>query len=120
MARQVPALDQIMYDEGKVAPLKYVAVAATADGDNTIIAAVAGKKLRIVQAFLTSTTTGLVGFKNGAGSTVFSIHSLAGSGQPMFPNVGWVMETSVNTAFILNTTAGQDVHGFVVYAEVES
>lgn len=48
----------------------YVSVNATANGDNEIIAAVAGRRVMVLGYMLTGTTTGTISIQDTAGSPV--------------------------------------------------
>jgi hypothetical protein len=95
-------------------------IAATADGDNTVVAAVTGKKIRVLGYVLTVNAAGTVQWKSGA--------STAKSGAMEFPDGGgaapglcdpatggfW-FETAAGEALVLATAAGVDGLGHVTY-----
>lgn len=95
--------------------VKTASVAATADGDNTVVAAVTGKRIVVVGYQLTSTTTAVATVKSGstslfALSMTAAVHvPYAGSAQaPAFA-------TAAGEALVVSTTAGQDVTGHLAY-----
>lgn len=98
--------------------VKHIRINATADGDNTVIAAVTGKKLRILAYVFTATTAGVVAFKDSV--TTFASFSPPANGGASYP--GGVhapaFETGTGEAFVVNTTASQDVVGHITYQEV--
>lgn len=106
--------------DGRQATVISGAIAATADGDNTVIAAVTGKKIRIFGMMFNSSAGG-VSFSMKSGTTVLA--------NAIVPNLtfidwkcpgGWIFETAAGEAFILNTTAGQDLLGVIIYAIVDA
>lgn len=91
-----------------------------AAGDNTIIAAVPGKAIRVYRLFLVCDADMLLTFKDGAaialsgamemkesGAIVFDITD-GGTPQPWFT-------TTVGNAFVINTTGGTGIRGRCYY-----
>lgn len=99
--------------------LKFARINADADGDNTIVAAVAGKRLRVFGYALGSSSGAECDIKSGA-STILAEFTLAANGQVSYAggDASPAFETSVGEAVVINTTAAQDVNGHLVYAEV--
>jgi hypothetical protein len=91
-------------------------VNADADGDNTIVAAVAGKRIRVVGYALSATTAGLVTIRSAA--TVLAELSLPAAGT-VVPYVGSVavpaFQTAPGEALVFATQVGQDVNGHLAY-----
>jgi hypothetical protein len=112
---------------------KFAAIAAASSGDNTIIAAVSSKKIRVLafrlKAAAASSATVACYWRNGAGgsaleggasnTTPLDKTGAAGAGgeTAQFNPVGW-FETSANTALVLNLSAAQAVTGSITYVEV--
>ena len=97
-------------------PFKFAAIADTADGDTTLVAAVAGKKIRVVGFVVTAqTTAGLVSFKDSAATLAsFSLPSVGGisySGGPDAP----AFETIAGSALTITNGSGVDSYGFITY-----
>jgi hypothetical protein len=112
--------DPIVNSSAVAVPLKFASVNATADGDNTAIAAVGGKKLRVVGGRITCTGAGTISFKTGGGGVIDRfISSANGSG---FADRGGVdcplFETVSGEALLLNNPAGIDSVGNLTYIEV--
>ena len=104
---------------GTAVPVKYAAVAATADGDNTVVAAVTGKKLRVVGYVLTSTGAGLIAIKGGT-TTLATLRVGADGGGASYAG-GFdapAFETAAGTALVVNNPAGIDTYGHISYVEV--
>jgi hypothetical protein len=99
--------------------VKFASVNATSDGDNEIVAAVSGKKIRVLGYCLTSNAAGTVALKSGASTTLARIRigadgdgaAYAGSAEtPAF-------ETAAGEALNLNNPASVDTFGHLCYME---
>lgn len=111
--------DHPVDNTGATVTIKTADVNATTDGDNSIISAVASKKIWILSIFGTATAAGLVTFKDGA--TVKKRIRFAAAGDGFVYDGGLqapFMIGSTNTAFQINTTASQDFEGGVTYIEL--
>lgn len=102
--------------EGNVVSLNTVAIQATADGDNTIVAAVAGKRIQVTGYLVMVTAAGLVTCKDGAG-TVLAKWPCAANGGAAYPGNPIVpaMRTAPGQALVINNPAGVDTYGHVAY-----
>lgn len=93
---------------------------ATTNGDNTIVAAVAGKAIRVLQyAFVVDAAVG-VAFEDGAGGTELSgqmAFAANGGIAPGFCPVGH-FQTSSGNALNMETDAEASVRGHIVYVLV--
>lgn len=99
---------------------KFVKIDVASSGDNTIVSAVAGKKIRVLQYILVCGTATTVRWYSGAGGTALSGDmQFADNGgvSSAFSPVG-LFETGVNTALVLNLSAANAVSGHLVYVEV--
>lgn len=88
-------------------------------GDNTLVAAVSGKKICLLACSLSASAAGAIRFEDGAGGTALSgVIPLAASQQFLLPfsPSGW-FETTANTLLNLEVTTA-DIDGFIVYIEV--
>lgn len=102
---------------------KFAAIAAGSSGDNTVIAAVTGKKLRIkrlavivgsaVNIYFTSAAAGTVIF----GGSTNKINLAANGGFILPDSPGW-FETAAGDALVLNLSGAVAVSGGLVYQEV--
>lgn len=93
--------------------LKTSQINATSDGDNVVIAAVPGKKLKIADWELESTTTGIVTVKDSATNILrrYAGGTSSYSGSP-------VLQTATGEGLLINNQAGQDTAGVIHYREV--
>lgn len=79
---------------------------AALTGDNTLIAAVAGKSIHVVDLFLVAAGTTNLTFKDGAAALTGAI-PMAANGQlilPENPNSEWFATTNPANAFVLNSS----------------
>lgn len=99
---------------------KFAVLDAASSGDNTLIAAVASKKVRVLSLFLVSAGAVNVRFESGAGGTALTgqMNLVANTGFVLPYNpLGW-FETASNTLLNLELSAAISVDGSIVYAEV--
>lgn len=102
--------------------IKFASVNATADGVNTIIAAVATKRLAILAYSLTVATAGLILLQDDAGTPVVYGRLQLLAGTPAIFHGG--LETpafivAAGLAFNISNPAGVDTFGHVAYVEVD-
>lgn len=99
---------------------KFAVIQASAVGNNTIIAAVTSKKLRVLAYNFIANGTVNAKFQSGAGGTDLTglKYCVANSGicAPFNP-VGWI-ETASGALLNLNLSAAIAVGGEIVYAEI--
>ena len=99
---------------------KFAAISGATSGDNTLVAAVADKKIRVLALFLVAKEAVDVRLESGAGGTALTgVVSLAANGGYVLPYnpVGWV-ETASNTLLNMELSAAKQVSGSLVYVEV--
>jgi hypothetical protein len=110
----------VVDDAGTDRTVKYAAIDAASSGDNTLLAAVASRKIRVLSCFLVAAGSVNVRFEDGAGGTALTgqMNLVANTGfvLPYNPH-GW-FETSVNTLLNLELSAAVSVDGCLTYAEV--
>ena len=99
---------------------KFAAISGATSGDNTLVAAVANKKIRVLALALVAITAVNVRFENGAAGTalsgVMSIGATGGFVLPFNPT-GW-FETGSNTLLNMELSAAVQVSGCLTYVEV--
>lgn len=105
-------------------PVKRAVVAAATSGDNSLVAAVAGKRIRVlgffglaaaaVNLYFTSAAAGTVIF--GGSTNKIALPANGGFVLPEAPD-GW-METVAGEALILNLSGAVVVSGGVIYQEL--
>ena len=100
--------------------VKRAVIDAATSGNNTLVAAVTGKKIRALAAFFTMTGTAVtIRFEDGAGGTALTGQMGPTAGQTIvlpFNPVGW-FETSDATLLNLELSGAQSVDGSLVYIE---
>lgn len=105
---------------GVPATVKYAIIDAATSGDNTLLAAVTSKKIRVLSAFLVSAGTVNVRFESGAGGTALTgqMNLVANTGFVLPFNPGGWFETGSNTLLNLELSAAVSVDGSFSYIEV--
>lgn len=105
-------------------PPKFAPIAAATSGNNSLVAAVTGKKIRVLAMFLIAGAAGNIYFTAGnSGTVVFGGSSnkiqLPDNGGFVLPFslAGW-FETSAGTALVLNASSTGPFSGGLVYVEV--
>lgn len=101
--------------------VKYAVVNAAADGDNTVIAAVASKKIRVLGYHLSVTAAGLIVLQDTAGTpVVHARHSLAANGTASYAggHDAPAFETAAGEGVEISNPASVDTHGHITYIEV--
>lgn len=101
--------------------VKYVRVNATADGDNVVIAAVAGKAIRVIAYQLTASAAGTVTVQDTAGSpVVFASFAMAANGNLSYEGglQAPAFETASGTGLEISNGAGVDTLGHITYLEI--
>jgi hypothetical protein len=109
-----------VYDGTTALTPKFAAIDAASSGDNTLVAAVNPKKIRVLAAFLVSAGTVNVRFESGAGGSALTgqMNLIANTGFVLpFNPAGW-FETASNTLLNLELSAGVSVDGALTYVEV--
>jgi hypothetical protein len=99
---------------------KFAVIDAATSGDNTLVAAVTAKKIRVVSLFLVSAGTVTARFESGASGTALTgqMNLVANSGFSLpFNPVGW-FETGSNTLLNLELSGAVSVDGCLTYVEV--
>lgn len=100
---------------------KFKAVDAASSGDNELVAAVAGHRIRVLAGSLTMTGTAVtIRFESGAGGTALTGQMTPAQGQTIplpFSPVGH-FETAAAAALNLELGGAQSVDGWIVYVEV--
>lgn len=114
-----------MYNGTTALTPKFAAIAASTSGDNTLVAAVASKKIRVLAMALVAGAAGNIYFTSAAAGTVIFGGStnkiqLAANGGFVLPfcQVGWFENSSVNQALIMNASSTGPFSGGLVYVEV--
>lgn len=104
---------------------KYAAVAASTAGDNSLVSAVSGKKIRVLSMMIIAGAAGNIYFtSSAAGTTIFGgstnkINLAANGGFCLpFSPVGWFENSSTNQALVMNASSTGPFSGGLTYIEV--
>jgi hypothetical protein len=99
----------------------FAVVDAAASGNNTLVAAVTGKRIRVTALLLVSAGTVNATFQSGAGGTALTgAMPLVANAQINVPGIPHGMfETAVGALLNLNLSAAIAVRGFLKYVLVE-
>ena len=104
-----------------VSATRLASIAAASSGDNTLVAAVTGKKLRVLSLVLVSTAKQTVRFESGASGTALTgqmeVAANAALVLPFNPE-GW-FETAAAALLNLELGGANAVAGGFSYVEVE-
>ena len=102
-------------------PVKFAVIDAATSGDNTLVAAVTGKKIRVLSLFLVASAAVTVRFESGAGGTALTGQmSLAANGVLSLPfNEQGHFETAAAALLNLELNGATSVDGALTYQEVK-
>ena len=109
-----------LYDGATSVTPKFAAIDAATSGDNTLVAAVTDKKIRVLSAFMISAGTVNARFESGAGGTAKTgqMNLVANSGFVLpFNPIGW-FETAASALLNLELSGAVSVDGALTYVEV--
>lgn len=109
-----------VYVNGAHKPVKYASISAATSGNNTLVAAVTGKKLRVLSLTLVATTAVTVKFQSAAGGTdLTGAMPLGANGVlPMARNDDGHFETVAGQLLNLVLGGNVQVSGCLTYVEV--
>ena len=101
-------------------PIKYAKIDAASSGDNTLVTAVTGKKIRVVSLVLVSAGTVNVRFESGASGTALTgqMNLIANTGFALNFNPGGWFETAAAALLNLELSDAISVDGSLSYIEV--
>lgn len=103
-----------------VVPVKYAPISAAVSGNNTLVAAVTGKKIRVLALSLSATGAVSAKLQSGAGGTdLTGLRYMAANGgwELGFNKLGW-FETEAGALLNLNLSGAVATGGCLVYVEV--
>lgn len=113
MGRTLQYADKAAVGGGYVENVVTIGVAATADGDNTVIAAPGvGRRLCILSFTLVPNGAGVTTFKSGA--TTLWTESTGSGAVKQYVNPAAIV-CGTNQAFIISNAVGQDHYGVLAY-----
>jgi hypothetical protein len=102
-----------------IAP-KFAIIDGATFGHNTLVAAVTGKKIRVLALFAVASAVVTVRFESGAGGTALTGQMVMATGGGIvlpFNPVGW-FETAAATLLNMELSGAVSVDGCLVYIEV--
>jgi hypothetical protein len=107
-----------MTASGTVVTPKFASISVAASGDNSVVAAVSSKKIRVLSYVLVADAAVAVKWRNGT-TDISGAMSFAANGgaAPGYCPVGF-FETSATAALQLNLSAAVGVRGHLTYIEV--
>jgi hypothetical protein len=113
-----------VYDQSNVLQVKYAIINAASSGNNTLVAAVTGKKIRVISMFLTTDAAVTATIQSGAGGTALvgalSLGDSTGTNAPGFVlgenTHGW-FQTAAGALLNLNLSGAVQVSGCLSYVE---
>lgn len=111
------ATDVIMNNLTALTP-KWAVIDHATSGDNTIVAAVTSKKIRVHQVFFTTAAAVTIRFESGAGGTALTGQMLTPVGMVLpFSRTGW-FETAAGVLLNMELSGATSVDGALQYTEV--
>jgi DNA polymerase/3'-5' exonuclease PolX len=117
--RSYQQTDSLYYDTSKL-EVKYAIIDHAGSGDNTIVSAVANKKIRVLNVMLVASAALTARFESGAGGTALTgqMSLAANSGfSSGYSPVGH-FQTASGALLNLELSAASSVDGWIVYVEV--
>jgi len=105
--------------KGDTLQVKYAKISAATSGDNTVVAAVAGKCLRVLSLTFTCSADVAVGWKSNTTVLIDPMSFAAKGGMDCNRHPGWFCNTLLGEALIINLSGTVDVRGSLNYIEVD-
>lgn len=99
-------------------PIKFVAIAASASGDNALVAAITGKRIRVHGFTLSFAGTANAKFQSAASDLTGLYYGVANTQVQASYSEEGLFQTAVGEALELNLSAAIAVGGHLVYSEV--
>ena len=109
-----------LYDGATALPPKFAIIDAATSGDNTLVAGVASKKIRVLAAFMVAAGAVNARFESGASGTALTgqMNLTTNSGFVLpFNPIGW-FETAAAALLNLELSGAVSVDGALTYVEV--
>jgi len=107
-----------MSNVGTIVTPKFASISVSSSGDNSIVAAVTSKKIRVLSYVIVGDGAVAAKFRNGT-TDLMGAASLGANGGIAAPfNPAGHFETSVTTALNLNLASAVGVRGHLTYVEI--
>jgi len=102
--------------------LKFTPIDFSGTGDNTVVAAVPGKKIKVLAFMVNAALVVAARFKSGPSNNLTGAIALGVNGTMALATAlpSWILETAVGEALVLNLGAALQVNGFVAYWDSDS
>jgi len=97
--------------------VQYATISATTSGDTQIVAAVSGKRIRVIAYAVVASATVNIKFRSGTTDITGSMRVVEGGGIAHAYD-GGLFQTAVGQALNINLSANATVGGYVVYREI--
>jgi len=97
--------------------VQYATISATTSGDTQIVAAVSGKRIRVIAYAVVASATVNIKFRSGTTDITGSMRVVE-SGGIAHAYDGGLFQTAVGQALNINLSANATVGGYVVYREI--
>jgi hypothetical protein len=117
----MPTVKGLLHQVAGDADFKFVQINATQDNDNTIVAGVAGKKLRVISYALVVSAAGTITIQDTQTTpAVFAQFPLAANGGVSYAGglQAPAFETAAGKGIEINNPVGVDTLGHLTYIEV--
>jgi hypothetical protein len=118
LAAPVVAVSRLNDDAGAVALPKFAAISASASGLTSVVAAVTGKRIRVLNYVFMAGAAGTVTFRGLAGPLTGAFPVVANSGAAANAGPHGLFQTAVGEALSLDLSAAFAVAGHITYIEV--
>jgi hypothetical protein len=109
------------FDNYSTQVAKRVVIDAATLGDNTLVAAVTGKKIRVLDIVLISAGAMTIRFESGASGTALTGQMTVAAGTGFAPGYNPLghFETAAGALLNMELSAGTSADGWLVYVEVD-
>lgn len=97
---------------------KYALIDANSSGNTQIVAAVSGKRIRVVAYAVVASGTVNVRFRSGSSTNLTGVMRLVEAGGIAHAFEGGLFQTDVGEALNINLSANVQVGGYLVYEEI--
>lgn len=97
---------------------KFAVVDVASSGDNTIVSAVAGSKIRVLSVALVASAATTVQWQDGGGANLSGGMQLAANGGYTLSSDYGLFETGSGNALVLNLGSANSIDGHISYVEV--
>lgn len=97
--------------------LKFAAIAASSSGDNTVVSAVPGKRIRVFNTMVVAGSSVTAKWKSGASTDLSGDMQYAANGGYCTDSMSGMFRTAVGEALVLNLSGAVTVGGHLAFVE---